>query len=475
MTPAQFPDFLGLKGDSSDNIPGVPGIGDKGAAQACFRPMGASTASTRTSTSSRASSSRTHPGATRTPPTSAAAVATIVRDLDFPLDIEDASFPSFDVDEVTAAFRAVRFNAHLTRVLKLVGEEPAKQVAPAGVGARPGGRGRAAPDRRGVRKGRARGRLLRRSRAGVAVQLRHPPRRQHGGGHRAARRRRGAFRVRARSCATARSRRSTSRPSCTASIPPTRLFPRSSTTWTSCPCDAFDLGLAGYVLNSSVTSYSYDALLDAYVGGVLPEAKDDDVRAASQAAAARRLAEPLERALERDGSLAAYRDIDLPLVAVLAIMERTGAAIDTRAPQEPRRVHAARARRAVRAHLRDRGGGVQPRLAQAALAHPVRGARASSRARRTSAATPPTRACSRSCPPSTRCRRSVLRYRELAKIKSTYIDTLPRLRAGDGRVHTTLQRDGHHHRPPVLVGSEPPEHPRAHRVRPPDPHLLRAA
>ena len=32
----------------------------------------------------------------------------------------------------------------------------------------------------------------------------------------------------------------------------------------------------------------------------------------------------------------------------------------------------------------------------------------------------------------------VLRYRELAKIKSTYIDTLPRLRAGDGRVHTTF-------------------------------------
>ena len=30
----------------------------------------------------------------------------------------------------------------------------------------------------------------------------------------------------------------------------------------------------------------------------------------------------------------------------------------------------------------------------------------------------------------------VLRYRELAKIKSTYIDALPRMRAGDGRVHT---------------------------------------
>ena len=32
----------------------------------------------------------------------------------------------------------------------------------------------------------------------------------------------------------------------------------------------------------------------------------------------------------------------------------------------------------------------------------------------------------------------VLRYRELAKIKSTYIDALPRLRAGDGRVHSSF-------------------------------------
>src|SRR3954467_3703800 len=33
ITPELIPDFIGLKGDTSDNIPGVPGIGDKTAAQ----------------------------------------------------------------------------------------------------------------------------------------------------------------------------------------------------------------------------------------------------------------------------------------------------------------------------------------------------------------------------------------------------------------------------------------------------------
>src|SRR5207247_6528640 len=33
IKPEQIPDFIGLKGDASDNIPGIPGIGDKTAGQ----------------------------------------------------------------------------------------------------------------------------------------------------------------------------------------------------------------------------------------------------------------------------------------------------------------------------------------------------------------------------------------------------------------------------------------------------------
>jgi DNA polymerase-1 len=37
ITPEQVPDFIGLKGDASDNIPGVPGIGEKTAAELIIR------------------------------------------------------------------------------------------------------------------------------------------------------------------------------------------------------------------------------------------------------------------------------------------------------------------------------------------------------------------------------------------------------------------------------------------------------
>ncbi|MGC9973868.1 MAG: DNA polymerase [Gaiellaceae bacterium] len=37
ITPAQIPDFIGLKGDTSDNIPGVPGIGEKTASELIIR------------------------------------------------------------------------------------------------------------------------------------------------------------------------------------------------------------------------------------------------------------------------------------------------------------------------------------------------------------------------------------------------------------------------------------------------------
>ena len=58
IAPELIPDFYGLKGDTSDNIPGVPGIGEKTAAELLQRPSArsrrCSTASTRSAAPSGA-------------------------------------------------------------------------------------------------------------------------------------------------------------------------------------------------------------------------------------------------------------------------------------------------------------------------------------------------------------------------------------------------------------------------------------
>lgn len=123
VTPAQFTDFLGLKGDKADNIPGVPGIGDKKAASmlqaygnlegiyANLDKFKGKQLENLTNYKDDAFLSRQ--------------VATIVRDADFELDLESISFPNFNAEQVTEAFTDVRMMAHLAKILKLQGGEAA--------------------------------------------------------------------------------------------------------------------------------------------------------------------------------------------------------------------------------------------------------------------------------------------------------------------------------------------------------------
>ena len=68
---------------------------------------------------------------------------------------------------------------------------------------------------------------------------------------------------------------------------------------------------------------------------------------------------------------------------------------------------------------------------------------------------------------------TVLAWREATKLKSTYVDALPTFVAADGRIHTTLRSGRRGHRPALLLGPEPPEHPGSDRGGSPDPRLLR--
>ena len=432
ITPAQVPDYLGLKGDSSDNIPGVPGVGEKGAAK-LLQQYG-----TLEGLYEHADELKGKQGErireNRDAAFTSRQVATIVCDLDFPLDLDGARFPAFDEEAVVEAFKKFQFNTHLNRVLKLVGKELEKKEAP--LSWEPVATGEAA--RALVAAALERG-------EDVGVSFVEPEQASLFSAdlHCAIACKDGTalFEDDEGLAAFADVVRSGSFAALDVKHAVHRIYPAD----TAAPAlvddadlmamRAFDLGLAGYVLNSSVSEYSYDALLDAYCGGVMPEAKADADRAVVQAAAARALVGPLKDALERDGSMRAYAEIDAPLVAVLAIMERTGAAVDCErldalgqgTQAELDELSARIFELAGETFNLDSPKQLSRILFEVLGLKPLK---KNQRGYSTDAAVLKELSKDHELPAL------VLRYRELAKIKSTYIDALPRMRAGDGRVHT---------------------------------------
>lgn len=121
VTPEQFPDYLGLMGDTSDNIPGVPGVGPKRASELLQR-FGSLEGiydhvdEVRGKVGQNLAENKDLAFLSRR-------IATIVRDLDFDIDLEAASFPDFDQDQVEAVFGRYSLASALKRVLAMAGAE----------------------------------------------------------------------------------------------------------------------------------------------------------------------------------------------------------------------------------------------------------------------------------------------------------------------------------------------------------------
>jgi len=90
----------------------------------------------------------------------------------------------------------------------------------------------------------------------------------------------------------------------------------------------FDIGVASYVLDPSRASHGVDELARHFLGMTAPT-EDATIRAAWTARTALALRPILEKALEEHGGLALFRDVEMPLLAVLAAMERRGVRVDT--------------------------------------------------------------------------------------------------------------------------------------------------
>jgi DNA polymerase-1 len=114
IRPDQVPDFIGLKGDTSDNIPGVPGIGDKTAGQliAQYGSVEAVLEHADELSPARSRAISEHAEQTR----ASKLLATMRRDLELDIDLEDVVSRPPDRSQLKEIFRRFEFRALLGRV-----------------------------------------------------------------------------------------------------------------------------------------------------------------------------------------------------------------------------------------------------------------------------------------------------------------------------------------------------------------------
>ncbi|QKF06699.1 DNA polymerase I [Berryella wangjianweii] len=441
VTPAQFPDFLGFMGDSSDNIPGVPSIGAKTAAKLLqrFGSMDGVYENLHELKGKQLENIRDN----RDLAYLSRKIATIVCDLDFELDLEAVSFPSFDAAEVTRAFGELSFGTHLKRLMKLAGAEGAAvdSAAEALSFAEPveGDEARALVERA----------LEAGERLGTAIVV---PAQQSLLPEPTV--------VAFATCdavavlegdegleTLARVVREGSFSAFDVKHAVQRVYPADSQAPALLSDEevtgmrGFDLGLAAYLLNSSTSAYTMESLAADYLSGSLPAARDDRARTCLEAQVAARLVEPLRAALQHDGSLDVLDRIDQPLVSVLAVMERTGAAIDV-ARLERIGAEAQVEVDDLRARIIESAGeefNVDSPKQLARILFEVLGL---PHGKKTKAGYSTDANVLKQLTDAHPIASLVLHYREYAKIKSTYIDALPRIAAqsADGRIHSSFNQ-----------------------------------
>ena len=108
--PEYVPDYKALVGDTSDNIPGVPGIGDKTAKKLIieYGPVEEIFANQTNVTPTRARNSLVGDGVLAQALESKA-LATIVRDMEIEFDLESAHLGDYDKEKVIELFRVLEF------------------------------------------------------------------------------------------------------------------------------------------------------------------------------------------------------------------------------------------------------------------------------------------------------------------------------------------------------------------------------
>ena len=473
ITPALVPDFYGLKGDTSDNIPGVPGIGPKKASAliAKYGSLDEVIAHADEVKGKMGENLRAHIDDALL----SRKVATIRTDAPVELDFEATSFPAFSADEVSAALGTLGITAMQNRFLALIGGEggaaassvfeiPAMVRAAAGdadaLGAVAAEVSRAIDagewvaavvdddKEEGALFGLTRTLWLATSKGLFALEEGDGASTAVVDGFNFAH---GVIAgVLARLFMEGRVASPDTKALLHELSPIDSSEPELMDPLATDSTRIFDTVVAAYLLDSDRSEFDEAYLADTYLQMALPAARgaegageDAPAPAARTAALTLALVAPLRECMARENAANVFDGIEMPLVPVLAKMERAGMLVD------PDRLHSLSEGLAtqiteVERSIRDLAGdetfniGSPMQLSHVlfdVMGLPTKGLKKTKRGYYSTNAK-----VLSDLARDHEIVRLILDWREKSKIKSTYLDTLGPLRRGDGRVHTTYNQ-----------------------------------
>lgn len=474
ITPALVPDFYGLKGDTSDNIPGVPGIGPKKASAliAQYGSLDEVIAHADEVKGKMGENLRAHIDDALL----SRKVATIRTDAPVELDFEATSFPAYSADEVSAALGTLGITAMQNRFLALIGGEGGAAAA-SSVFETPAMVRAAAGDADAL--GAVAAEISRAIGAGEWVAAVVDDDKEEGALFGLTRTlwlatSKGLFALEEGDSGAAAEVESFNFVHGVIAGVLARLFMEGRVASPDMkallhelsPIDSsepelmdplavdstriFDTVVAAYLLDSDRSEFDEAYLADTYLQVALPAARgaegageDAPAPAARTAALTLALVAPLRDRMARENAANVFDGIEMPLVPVLAKMERAGMLVD------PERLHSLSEGLAtqiaeVERSIRDLAGdetfniGSPMQLSHVlfdVMGLPTEGLKKTKRGYYSTNAK-----VLSDLARDHEIVRLILDWREKSKIKSTYLDTLGPLRRGDGRVHTTYNQ-----------------------------------
>lgn len=472
ITPALVPDFYGLKGDTSDNIPGVPGIGPKKASAliAQYGSLDEVIAHADEVKGKMGENLRAHIDDALL----SRKVATIRTDAPVELDFEATSFPAFSADEVSAALGTLGITAMQNRFLALIGGEGGAAASTFEILAVL----RAAAGDAGA-LGAVAAEVSRVIDAGEWVAAVVDDDKEEGALFGLTRTlwlatSKGLFALEEGDSGAAAEVEGFNFAHGVIAGVLARLFMEGRVASPDMkallhelsPIDSselelmdplavdstriFDTVVAAYLLDSDRSEFDEVYLADTYLQMALPAARgaegageDAPAPAARTAALTLALVAPLRDRMARENAANVFDGIEMPLVPVLAKMERAGMLVD------PDRLHSLSEGLAtqiaeVERSIRDLAGdetfniGSPMQLSHVlfdVMGLPTKGLKKTKRGYYSTNAK-----VLSDLARDHEIVRLILDWREKSKIKSTYLDTLGPLRRGDGRVHTTYNQ-----------------------------------